>query len=177
MTTTQPWERQPGETNKAYENFRAYLELGPTRSQRAVARKLGKSIATVSKQSARDGWPERAQAWDMEQDREYDAERRQKAREAARRHAGIANLMQNRVVQRLQELDPSELRPADLIRWLQVTAEIERQALGIAQVLDVTVKGPDDGPIRVEHLTDDEALAELARETSEVRHLLEGSTS
>lgn len=38
-----PWERQPGETEKAYEAFVAYRDLGAQRSVSAVSEKLSKS--------------------------------------------------------------------------------------------------------------------------------------
>ena len=39
-----PWERQERESDKAFAAFRVYLEMGPKRSLRAVAQKLGKSV-------------------------------------------------------------------------------------------------------------------------------------
>lgn len=57
----EPWDRQPGETPKSYEAFKAYLHLGPGRSLAAVRRNgAGRAEAW----SSRHGWVRRAAAWD-----------------------------------------------------------------------------------------------------------------
>jgi hypothetical protein len=58
------WERQPGESDKAYAAFATYRDLGPERSLRAVAEHLygvraGYGVRTVEKWSSRHGWVDR----------------------------------------------------------------------------------------------------------------------
>ena len=45
--TDKPWERQKGESDKAYEAFVTYWDMGTDRSIRAVAQKLGKSRTQI----------------------------------------------------------------------------------------------------------------------------------
>ena len=51
------WEQQPGESDKAFEAFRVYLEMGKSRSLAAVAQQLSKSIQLTKKWSGRWKWP------------------------------------------------------------------------------------------------------------------------
>jgi hypothetical protein len=50
------WERQEGESDKAFEAFRCYLEMGPKRSIVAVAQRLSKSIPMIKRWSKRWKW-------------------------------------------------------------------------------------------------------------------------
>jgi hypothetical protein len=60
----QPWEQQPGEAARAYEAARLFFELGPQRSVKTVALKLGKPVRTMHHYARRYRWNERAQAYD-----------------------------------------------------------------------------------------------------------------
>lgn len=57
-----PFERQPRESAKAYAAFRVYLEMGPERSVRDVARKLGKSATLIGRWSSKFDWMSRVAA-------------------------------------------------------------------------------------------------------------------
>jgi hypothetical protein len=46
------------------------------------------------------------------------------------RHARLAVAFQQRIAQRLAEINPSELTPADMARWLEVAAKLERLSRG-----------------------------------------------
>lgn len=59
-----PWERQPGESARAYAAARAYFELGPPRSLRTVADILTKSTRHLERLSSQWQWVERAAAYD-----------------------------------------------------------------------------------------------------------------
>lgn len=59
------WERQPGESLRAYEAARVYFELGPSRSLAAVAQKCKKSVSLVARWSSRWSWRERAAGYDQ----------------------------------------------------------------------------------------------------------------
>lgn len=66
----QPWERQPGETEPAWEAFVAFRDLGPGRTVSAVARELSKSRQLINGWCQRWRWRERAAEWDAEQTRQ-----------------------------------------------------------------------------------------------------------
>ncbi len=130
--TVESWERQGGESVQAFEAFAVYRDLGQARSVTKVARELDKSRALVGRWSRQFAWVLRASAYDREQDRLFLSEQAQARREIARRHAKLAQAVQSKAVARLQTLDPRELTPSDLLRYIQVAAEIERRAVGEA---------------------------------------------
>ncbi|MFI5685834.1 hypothetical protein [Streptomyces sp. NPDC051636] len=129
--SAEAWERQPGESAAAWEAFACYRDLGLSRSIGKVAARLAKSRTLIERWSTAHRWVLRAEAWDREQDRLWRAEQHQAAREVARRHARLASAAQSKIVAQLQQLDPSRLSPSDVIRWLEVTVRIERQAYGM----------------------------------------------
>lgn len=81
----QPWERQPGESARAYEAARLYFEMGPGRSLVAVGQKVGKSRGLIERWSARWSWRERAAGYDHHMAMtEMEARRRAIAEDAER---------------------------------------------------------------------------------------------
>ena len=64
-----PYERLEDESDQAFEAFALYRDLHLERSQRAVATKLGKSTALISRWASAYKWRKRTLAYDMEVDR------------------------------------------------------------------------------------------------------------
>lgn len=64
MRETMPWERQYGESHKAFEAFHEYCLLGKDRSIRKVAQSLNKSVALLGKWSSKWKWKERVLEYD-----------------------------------------------------------------------------------------------------------------
>lgn len=171
--TVESWERQGGESVQAFEAFAVYRDLGPVRSVTKVARELDKSRALVGRWSRQFAWVLRATAYDREQDRVFLAEQAQARKEIARRHAKLAQAVQSKAVARLQALDPRELSPSELLRYIQVAAEIERRAVGEAPVAG-SVEDRDQGA-DVASLTDEERRARMDQLRRELeRRLSEG---
>lgn len=56
------WERQEGETSRAYEAFSAYRDLGSARSLAKVGQLLGKSTGLMERWSAAHAWVDRVAA-------------------------------------------------------------------------------------------------------------------
>ena len=48
----------------------------------------------------------------------------------AERHAKLAMAFQQRVAQRLQQIDPAELSPSDMAKWLDIATKLERLSRG-----------------------------------------------
>ena len=46
------------------------------------------------------------------------------------RHAKLAMAFQQRIEERLKKINPEELGPADLVRWLDVATKLERLSRG-----------------------------------------------
>lgn len=149
-----PWEKQGDESAPAFAAFAVYRDLGPGRSITKVVQQVHKSRALLGRWSRTHSWVMRAAAFDREQDRQFQVEVQQARRDVARRHARVAQAVMGKAVARLQGLDVRELSPADLLRYLQVAAEIERRALESAPVVDAG--GDPNGAADAVVLTDEE---------------------
>lgn len=171
------WERQDGESRQAFEAFAVYRDLGPARSVTKVARELGRSRTLLGRWSRQYAWVMRSVAYEREQDRLFLAEQTQgqAQREIARRHAKLAQAVQSKAVARLQPLDPRELSPSELLRYIQVAAEIERRAVGEAPSAAVTAEAQEQGA-DVAALADEERRARMDQLRRELeRRLAEGA--
>lgn len=131
-----PWEKQKGESHQAFEAFQLYRDLGVSRSQAKVAQQLGKSEALMQRWSGRWSWVARCDSWDREQDRQWRLEQAEARRDIARKHLRVGAAMMSKAVQRLQSVDPAQLTPNELERWLRTAAEMERVAAGEADDSD-----------------------------------------
>lgn len=158
--SAEAWERRAGESAAAWEAFACYRDLGLSRSLGKVASTLAKGRSLIERWSVAHQWVLRAEAWDREQDRVWRADRQQASRDVARRHARLASAAQSKIVAQLQQLDPARLSPADVIRWLEVTIRIERQAYGMDLPDAAPGSSAPDAP-DVTGLTDEERRARM----------------
>lgn len=87
----------------------------------------------------------------------------------------LAQAAQSKAVARLQTLDPRELSPSDLLRYIQVATEMERRAVG-----EVPVTGPvedRDQGADVGGLSDEDRRARMDQLRRELeRRLSEGGS-
>jgi hypothetical protein len=166
----QPWERLHGESTQAFEAFVLYRDMGADRSLARVAKQLGKSTTIVERWSARDSWVTRVAAWEDEQDRLWRQQQINSRREVGKRHLRIANAMQGKLVDALARLDVSTMTAADISRWLEVSAKVQRQAIGLGDHQVHT--GPEGGPIELASLSPDEARARLQEVSAEIQRRL-----
>lgn len=108
-----PWERQEGESPQHWAMFQTYRDLGPTRSLRAVASDMGKSVTQIQKVSVQKRWVARVDAYDREQDRIARVAQIDKAIRMGERHAeeavdlAKAILVYPRALLRKLEKDPT----------------------------------------------------------------------
>lgn len=142
-----PWERQTGESSRAYEAFRAYLELGSQRSAAKVGQKLGKSVTLIGRWSAAHRWVDRVEAWERDQDEVWANERRAAVREVGRRHAELAQRFTAKLKKKLSKLRLREMSAADMARWLDVAVKVERLSMGMSTT---TIGGTGQGG-KIEH--------------------------
>lgn len=173
MTTRpDPWERQPGETDPAFHAFAVYRDMGPERSLSKVAGSIGKSTRLLSGWSSRNSWRVRVNAWDAELDRLDQVEVRSRRKEMRDRHVTLASKFQEKIDGWVEALSAEKLEAIDpnvVIRWLEVSAKVERAALGEPDRVAVTTsKGADrDNELDLTSLTDEQIrdrLEELHRE-------------
>lgn len=81
------WEQQPGEAARMYKAARMYFDLGPKRSQSAVAQHCCASVSTIGRWASRHNWKARAEAYDTYRLQVEDAERRRVLEEVAKMEA------------------------------------------------------------------------------------------
>lgn len=125
-----PWEKQKGESSKAFAAFAIYRDMGPERSTAKVAHACGKNKSLIDRWCKRDRWVERAIAWDMEQDRLKQQAMAEEIKAMAERHARLASAYLSKLVHRLQSIKPEELSPRDMAQWLDVAVKVERLSRG-----------------------------------------------
>ena len=162
------WERQPKESEEAFEAFAAYRDQTPPRSVREVCKEVGKSNGLVTEWSRRDRWVARVAAWDREQDRvKREADLKGQV-EMGKRHAAESAELQDallmparEMVRRYREAQEKGEDPFKGLSMLDLIKEATKAARVYAQVgvferlsrgLSTTnVGGHEGGPIEVEH--------------------------
>lgn len=129
---TKPWERQEGESVKAFEAFTVYLEMGDERSIRAVSQQLDKSRTLIGRWSVTYQWVERAAAFDADVQKKAHAKAVKKRRSMVDRHISIALKMQEKALLALEQMDPAEIDPKNLIAMLREATKLEQEMRTVA---------------------------------------------
>ena len=130
-----PWERQDGETEKAFSAFKAYLEM-EDRNICQLAKRLSKSRQLVDKWKQKYNWQERCIAWDKSlQEIEYKTAVKER-KKMAKRHIAIAMSMQAKAVEALKKIDVSKLNANEIIRLFDTSVKIERLSRGEATFIN-----------------------------------------
>ena len=146
--TEQPWERQKGESAQAFEAFFLYLEMGGSRSLRAVSQELGKSKTLIDRWSRTYKWVERCRAWDNHLQHEAKKAAISEVRNMTRRHVTMAQQIQNAAMRALKELGSDMVNPKNFAAIVKLATELERQNLEaeVAAVSEDISSTQDDGP-------------------------------
>jgi len=152
----QAWDRQPGESSKAYAHFCLYRDMGVCRSIRQMPSVSGCTsvVRQLNRWSSRWRWVERCQKYDdyLEHERRLQQEKERRAMHD--RHARIGVLGQNIAVKGLEcllgkvQTGEQAVAPADLTRLLDTSVKVERLARG-ESTENHEVSGPDGGPIEI----------------------------
>lgn len=94
-----PWERQiingKKETNKAFEAFQIYRDLGVNRSQQNVALALNKNLRQIAVWASQWNWTQRIQAWEDELDKRRRDATFKEIEKMRARHAKHAQSIEN----------------------------------------------------------------------------------
>lgn len=127
-----PWERQKGESGKAYEAFVIYRDLKPAdRNLIAVSKTLHKSLPLLYKWKSTWEWDNRVLRFDAYVQQNAIADYQRKVREMNARHVMIAYGFEVKVAQALENYPIEKLidNPAEMLRWFQVASDLERKAM------------------------------------------------
>lgn len=159
MTRPNPWDRQPGESDPAWAAFVVYRDMGLDRSTAKVRENVGKSQRLIEGWSSRHSWVMRVQAWDADQDRQWQKTLRRKQREAIDRNLAVANATMGAVSNRIMQLvnDSSKMKPAEAAALMNSALRLQEFAFTA-----VGVPAPGNGEAggfdaeTLEDLTDEE---------------------
>lgn len=130
VNTPEPWERQRGETPRAYEAFGVYRDLGPNRSIAKAGRSLGKNKVTLEQWSVKYEWVKRAAEWDAEQDRVARQAQLDEIKKMRKRHADLATAMLVKAAKALQRIPEDEIKAVDVSRMVETASRLERISRG-----------------------------------------------
>lgn len=130
------WERQQGESEKAYEAFALYRDMGSERSLRAVTEQLNKSLTLIARWSSKWNWPERVRQYDNSLEQEAYKKAVKGVAEMQTRHIKTAVLMQKKAVEALDKLNIAELSPKDIISLIKGGSTLERETRGSDPIIE-----------------------------------------
>jgi hypothetical protein len=126
--TPKPWERQEGETDKAFSAFIAYRDTPA--AQRSLDKLSRERTWNVGRWHSKNRWVERVKAWDDELDRVARTAKLDEIRKMNQRHVQIAQAMITKAAHRLNTLDVDALSPAEVRQYFNDAARLERLAMG-----------------------------------------------
>ena len=152
LNSIEPWEQQENETATAFAAFVIYRDLGlGIRSVVKVGQQLGKSRTLIERWSSQWNWVNRCRVYDQELDRLI-RERHMSELYAARdRHALLAREVQEKVLERLENMAADEIPVPVLAQMLKIATDVELRALGDSLGRTQTeITGPSGGPIQAE---------------------------
>ena len=180
MSDRKPWERQPGETAKAFAAFLLYRDMPAV--DRSVAAAWGRKKG--GKQGERwctsHDWVNRA----AEHDSDLASRRRERMeKELDRAQDDAAVLIRAtlaKVAERIQGMDVEDLAVGQIPAALRTLIELELKVLGYEDRVALT--GKDGGPVKLEAKTQHvfqpskEVWDEVLRERAEYERLRDGDT-
>lgn len=146
----EPWERQEGETAKAFEAFCKYRDMGPDRSLRKVVQALNKNLTTIAEWSGKYDWVKRVASWDAEQDRIARQQQLKEIKAMRNRHAGMAKAMIVKAGRALQKIPDDEIKASDISRMIEVASKLERISRGdVGEVIEERDGGEAISPVQI----------------------------
>lgn len=130
-----PWDRQPGEPERAFKLFLRYLAIGRTRNYIKVSQTTEINYPTVCECANKYSWNIRADKHDLVKEEEFKIKLDEEILQSRVRQQRIGQDMQklaDRGIKHLNEcLDDNidELSPQDITKLIDVGVKIERLAL------------------------------------------------
>ena len=121
-----PWERQNGESEKAFEAFTTYRDMGEKRTLIAVAERLQKSYTLVRRWKDRWEWERRCLEYDNELQRAAKKAATDELRAMNKRQIKIALQLQELALQAMASTDPKDIDPKNIVAFIKAATELER---------------------------------------------------
>lgn len=128
-----PWDMMDGEGPKAFEAFCAYRDMGAKRAQRKVPEAIGRPdsyISVIYRWSIKYKWSERVRAFDDYQDKVARNAALEEIENMRKRHIQQAVGLQTKALERLRDMQATELTAANVLSFIQEAVKIERMARG-----------------------------------------------
>lgn len=125
-TENKPWERQKGESEKAFEAFRIYRDLGDDRSIPKVSQQCTKSESLLKRWSSKFNWIDRARDYDNELEKEAKAKAVKARKDMTARQIQISMKLQKKALYALKELSAADMSPKDIKDYLKIATDLER---------------------------------------------------
>ena len=181
MSDRKPWERQSGETARAYAAFLLYRDLAAIdRSVPAAREGHQKDTKGTLRQwkgwSMRNDWVNRA----AEHDSDLASRRRERMEKEMDRAQDDAVVLIRaalaKVAERIQGMDPEELAAGQIPAALRTLIELELKVLGYEDRVALT--GKDGGPVKTKHVfqPSKEVWDDVLRKRAEYERLRDGDT-
>lgn len=124
--TNKPWERQKGESGKAFETFKIYRDLGDKRTVSAVVKELEKSRSLIDRWGKNWDWEERARAYDNEIEKEAKKQAVKDRKEMVKRHIDVAMEIIEKAIKAFRVMPICDMTPKDIKEFLKFGIELER---------------------------------------------------
>lgn len=124
-----PWERQPGESEKAFEAFARYRDMGESRTFTAVAGKLQKSGSLIRRWKDKFDWEQRVSAYDNDLERQAHREKQKLVADTRKRQLQIAMQLEKKALEALNMIQPEDMTARDIKEMLRLATDIERKTL------------------------------------------------
>jgi hypothetical protein len=144
--TNKVYDRQVGESDKAFEAFTVYRDMGANRSHDAVAQKLSKSSTIISRWASQHGWRERVSAYDDYMDaqarKKFEADAIKRKVDMLKRHALTGKILQQKGVDYLSSKGVD--RSSDAVAAIKAGVTIERQSEGLPEYMMEIVNADDN---------------------------------
>lgn len=129
-----PWDRQENESNKAYEAFCIFRDLGESRSLQKVCVECAKSRNLISRWANNFNWQSRADAWDASITEEA---RKRAAKDKAKmieRQIQIGQMLQSKAANAINNKNLEEASINALGQLIELGAKLERTAREIETI-------------------------------------------
>lgn len=159
MTDSPIWELQETDTDKSFEAFAIYRDMGANRSLRKVAEKLGKSETIINRWSMNNDWVNRVAAFDKHQDslrQERNLQRQKQIEDNAYSdyiviRKAIAKYKRDFLAVKFKGIAPHEV--SNLVDLMKQADDYARRAVGLPDKINAPqrteVTGADGGSIAI----------------------------